>query len=645
MASRSSIPPTAGTQFIGVSVHTAADVTIENSVFFSPVPNGTNEDRAINLDTTAQGHIVIANNLVTGDATGQFSTASWHRGIWSDGAASQLDVTGNTFENVRSGMNLDGYDDAHTNVSGNTFANGGTAIAIGTPVTSAITGIHDNTFKDVADDFNLKNVDAAHPQSFDADATHNIAVASGGDSVGVLHVLGTLGADTLTGTAGVDVLEGGAATICSTASAATISCWVGRQRYARRRRRQRHAHRRRRQRTAAGGAGNDTYIVDNSRRRGHRESLNKGIDTVQSSASFTLGANVENLTLTDAASNTQTFDDMAPGPIANGENGWQVLGPARDQAVVDLGGGNHAFHISSDPASGDFGGPYSPALSVAAGETGLSPYQNQSIKFDFKAVSSTVDGSRLEIDFANASGTDRNNFLLIESTDTGLRIAVNEPLATGDWATNDFDAFTGNRTLISGVDQTVSHHLEMRLTYVDGSGNDQIGIYLDGALIGTTTTFENYHDFHLEQDHDAAASANLTSRVLFRTGGNPPNDGAGGLNQGFNIDNLTTAVYNNTSGTGNEDANVITGNSGDNALSGLGGNDTLLGGDGNDTLDGGAGIDTAVYAGTLAQPHSESGHWVVDSGVIGAGTDTLSNIEIVQHAGGRYLLVGNGGFR
>ena len=131
----------------------------------------------------------------------------------------------------------------------------------------------------------------------------------------------------------------------------------------------------------------------------------------------------------------------------------------------------------------------------------------------------------------------------------------------------------------------------------------------------------------------------LTSRVLFRTGGNPPNDGAGGLNQGFNIDNLTTAVYNNTSGTGNEDANVITGNGGDNALSGLGGNDTLLGGDGNDTLDGGAGIDTAVYAGTLAQPHSESGHWVVDSGVIGAGTDTLSNIEIIQHAGGRYLLV------
>ena len=499
-------------------------------------------------------------------------------------------------------MNLDGYDDAHTNISGNTFTHGGTGIAIGTPVTSAITGIHDNTFKDVADDFNLKNVDAAHPQSFDADATHNIAVASGGDTVGVLHVLGTLGADTLTGTAGVDVLEGGAGndTLDGGAGNDTLIGGAGTD-------------------AMAGGADNDTYFVDNS---GDvvTENANEGIDTVQSSVDYTLSANVENLTLTDAASNTQTFDDMALGPIANGQNGWQVLGPARDQAVVDLGGGNHAFHISSDPASGDFGGPYSPALSVAAGETGLSPYQNQSIKFDFKAVSSAVDQSRLEIDFANASGTDRHNFLLIESTGTGLRIAVNEPLATGDWTSNDFDAFTGNRTLISGVDQTVSHHLEMRLTYVDGSDNDVIGIYLDGALIGTTTTFENYHDFHLEQDHDAAASANLTSRVLFRTGGNPPNDGADGLNQGFNIDNLTTAVYNNTSGTGNEDANVITGNSGDNALSGLGGNDTLLGGDGNDTLDGGAG-DDALEGG--------DGNDTLDGGAGndalkgGAGNDTL----------------------
>ena len=58
------------------------------------------------------------------------------------------------------------------------------------------------------------------------------------------------------------------------------------------------------------------------------------------------------------------------------------------------------------------------------------------------------------------------------------------------------------------------------------------------------------------------------------------------VNEGFYFDNLTTSVYNNTAGTGNELANIITGNSGDNLLTGLGGNDTL---------NGGLGIDTAVY--------------------------------------------------
>jgi Ca2+-binding RTX toxin-like protein len=404
---------------------------------------------------------------------------------------------------------------------------------------------------------------------------------------------------------------------------------------------------------------------------------------VQSSASYTLSANVENLTLVDAASNTQTFDDMALGPIADGENGWKVGGPARDQAVVNVAG-NKVFHISSDPASGDFGGPYSPALSAAAGESAVSAYQGQSIGFDLKAVSSIVDGSRLEIDFANAAGTDRNNFLVIESTGSGLRIAVNEPLPTvnGDWATNNFDAFTGNLTLVSGIDQSVAHHLEMRLTYVDGPDNDRIDIYLDGNLIGSSTTFENFRDFHLGQVHDTAAGANLTDRVLFRTGdAGQPHDGPGGQNQGFNIDNLTTSVdptsdqtsplfdaagaaalapdivnlsnvtaVNNivvnvvdpnhplfpfngmalaTTFSGTPVADQVTGTGGVDVISGHGGNDTLNGGGGNDaflytvgdgidTIDGGTGTDKLFVSGTAGD----------DSIVVVVnGSDVITSIE------------------
>ena len=127
---------------------------------------------------------------------------------------------------------------------------------------------------------------------------------------------------------------------------------------------------------------------------------------------------------------------------------------------------------------------------------------------------------------------------MIELTGNGLRIAVNEPTNAGDWAVNDFNAFTGNCTLVSDVDQSVSHHLEMRLTYVDGPDNDRIDIYLDGNLIGSTTTFENYRDFSPDlapnQDHDTNAAANLTDRVLFRTGdAGQPHDGPGAAEPGL----------------------------------------------------------------------------------------------------------------
>ncbi|MFM6307174.1 MAG: calcium-binding protein, partial [Dolichospermum sp.] len=48
--------------------------------------------------------------------------------------------------------------------------------------------------------------------------------------------------------------------------------------------------------TMIGGAGNDTYIVDNILDV-VTEALNGGIDLIQSSVTYTLGDNVENLTL------------------------------------------------------------------------------------------------------------------------------------------------------------------------------------------------------------------------------------------------------------------------------------------------------------------------------------------------------------
>jgi Ca2+-binding RTX toxin-like protein len=62
--------------------------------------------------------------------------------------------------------------------------------------------------------------------------------------------------------------------------------------------------------TLAGGLGNDTYVIDQA---GDVvvEALNEGIDLVRSAVSYTLGANVERLTLTGAAAIDGTGNELA----------------------------------------------------------------------------------------------------------------------------------------------------------------------------------------------------------------------------------------------------------------------------------------------------------------------------------------------
>jgi FG-GAP-like repeat/RTX calcium-binding nonapeptide repeat (4 copies) len=194
------------TQFNGIVVSGGADVTVENSQFFSTGPNGNNSDRAIFLQSGATGTILIDGNFFGGVQDGpgnMFSTANWATGVWSDGFSAGLTITGNTFDSVRTGINLDGYDDATTNVSANSFVESGSGIAIATPSGSAVTGIHDNTFSGASTDFNLENVTTS--QSLDLGATNNVSVTPDDAMV----VLGGTANDTLTGSDGIDLLGGG----------------------------------------------------------------------------------------------------------------------------------------------------------------------------------------------------------------------------------------------------------------------------------------------------------------------------------------------------------------------------------------------------------------------------------------------------
>ncbi|MBS0182663.1 MAG: putative Ig domain-containing protein [Nitrospira sp.] len=103
--------------------------------------------------------------------------------------------------------------------------------------------------------------------------------------------------------------------------------------------------------TLAGGAGNDTYVMGSGDKV--VEAAGEGIDTVQTSLSHTLGANVEHLTLSGANAVNGTGNGLnntltgnGADNVLNGGNGNDILSGELGNDVLIGGTGNDTFLFS-----------------------------------------------------------------------------------------------------------------------------------------------------------------------------------------------------------------------------------------------------------------------------------------------------------
>lgn len=282
-----------------------------------------------------------------------------------------------------------------------------------------------------------------------------------------------------------------------------------------------------------GGLGDDTYIV---RDTGDTviEVVGEGVDTVWTSVTYTLTAEVENIAANGTNATTLTGnikDNSLDGAQATGAN--TLIG----------GTGNDNYYI----ASGD--------KVKEAASAGTDRVWSGILNFSIDLTNTSAAG----IGFDTFTVGAIENVVLLDSA--GVANITGNTLSnslSGNIATNIIIGGTGNDTLDTG-----------------SGGNDTLngGDGNDTYIVRTTTvTYADTTGVDLVQ-----GTVDIDISVAGATG----------------IENVTLANAALTA-TGNSLNNVLTGNAQNNTLIGGAGIDTLVGGSGINSLQGGAGNDTYI---------------------------------------------------
>ena len=333
----------------------------------------------------------------------------------------------------------------------------------------------------------------------------------------------------------------------------------------------------------AGGAGNDTYVVDNVSDT-VSENLNEGTDLVQSSVTYTLGANVENLTLTGTTAINGTGNGL--NNTLTGNTGNNILDGGTGADAMSGGTGNDTYVV--DNAADTV---------TEAASAGTDLVQS--------AVTYTL-GSNLE------------NLTLTGTTAINGTGNTLDNILTGNSAANVLTGGAGNDTYVVGTGDTVTEAasagtdtVQSAITWTLGANLENLTLTGTTAINGTGNALDNILTGNSAANVLTGGAGNDT--YVVGTGDTVTEAASAGTDTvrsaitwtlGANLENLTLTGTTAINGTGNTLDNVLIGNSVNNVLTGLGGSDTYLysRGGGQDTVVDNAGTADKMLFGATINP-------------------------------------------
>jgi Ca2+-binding RTX toxin-like protein len=365
-----------------------------------------------------------------------------------------------------------------------------------------------------------------------------------------------------------------------------------------------------------GGLGNDTYIVDSGDIVS--ENANGGIDQVNSSTSYTLIANVENLLLTGSDNINGTGNSL--GNFITGNSGNNVLDGGLGDDTMTGGYGDDVFIVDS------------------TGDVVIDGYFTG------------VDTVMASVDYTLGSNIDHLTLTGTASTKGTGNNLFNKLI--GNSGNNTLDGGQGDDTMIGGLGDD---------TYIIDSVGDSIVEYADEGKDTVQTVFSytllnNFENLTLLGTSAINGTGNAVDNILTGNSANNILDGGigadtmigGNGNDTYYVDNIGDVIIETVNGSDTVISSVDytlsanlktltlvgsalsgTGNASNNNLNGNAGNNTLDGGAGSDTMVGGMGDDTYIVD-VLGDVVTEA---------VGAGTDTVR--VAVTVVGGTYTLGAN----